>query len=83
MVSALLGAVCAYWIFDPVARLDKSQQAILSEYLRVYCGGPKWMTDDKMFTAGAAAEMSRIAIAVGIGELALAEYGKCKIGSRQ
>jgi len=79
LIGAAVGAGSTYWAFDPVSRLDMYQHAILAEYLGVYCGGPRFTSDDKMFAAGAAAAMSRLTRKAGIDRIALAEYAKCRI----
>lgn len=74
-----LGFALAAWCLQPVTTPD--QAAILREYLGVYCRAKPPIDDDRrIFMAGMGAAMSRITIVTGLGEIALAQYVKCKIG---
>jgi hypothetical protein len=77
VLCAGAGAVGGYLALDPVSRVDRAQQAILREYLAVYCSSPD--PGRAQFFAGGAAVMSRVAIRAGLGELALAESTRCLV----
>jgi hypothetical protein len=77
IVSALLSAAATYWAVNPVASLNETQRAVLDEYLAVYCRGVANRSPD--FITGAGAVLSRLTIKAGIGTVALAEYGKCRL----
>lgn len=65
------------WWLDPVQQLNETQAAVMHEYLATFC--TKDDRHDKQFVIGTAAAMSRIVIKSHLGNLALAEYAKCKI----
>lgn len=78
LISGIIVVMCAA---DPVARANIAQQAILQQYLLVYCqhSKPGLNDTDKIFVSGEAAAMSRTTIAAGLGALALAAYGECRM----
>lgn len=75
MAALSIGAAASYFWFVP---RDDVRQAILNDYLAIYCHHAL-LSKDPMFLAGNAAALSRIIIKAGIGPLALAEYGKCRV----
>lgn len=76
-LGASAGAVGAYLALDQVSRADRAQQAILYEYVMLYCGRPDEAR--AQFFAGGMAAMSRAAIRAGLGELALTESQRCLV----
>jgi hypothetical protein len=75
-LSALAGGGVAIFSTDPRRSATHDQEAILREYLQVYCHPDKLRVAAQI---GQAAVLSRLVIAAGVGELALAEYAKCKL----
>jgi hypothetical protein len=66
-----------YIFINPKNDLDEARSAILQEYLSVYCYRDTRHSLD--YRVGETAILSRLTIKAGIGEIALAEYAKCKI----
>lgn len=67
------GCIATFFYFGHFENIADARGVILSEYLRTYCAKP---AQGDMMHAGAAAVLSRLTIATGIGERALAEYYK-------
>jgi hypothetical protein len=82
-VVTAIAACCAAsslasaWWLDPVQRLNETQSVVLQEYLAAFC--LKDDRHDKQFIVGTAAVLSRIIVRSNLGNLALAEYAKCKL----
>lgn len=75
----MLGAVSTYGITNPALRVNPAQDVILKEYLKTYCYKSRPANDSARFVAaGEAAVLSRLTISAGIGEVALAEYARCR-----
>ena len=66
----------ARWL-DPMQGLNETQAAVMQEYLAAFCVRDD--RHDKQFIIGTAATMSRIVVKANLGNLALAEYAKCKL----
>jgi hypothetical protein len=82
-LGSLLGccaafAVTAVWLLNPAQALNETQSVVMGEYLAAFCS--KDDRHDKQFVIGTAAAMSRIVVKANLGNLALAEYAKCKVG---
>jgi hypothetical protein len=72
-------AVCSFattWWINPVQDLNETQKIVLNEYLAAFCA--KDDRHDRQFIFGTMAAMSRIVVKANLGNLALAEYAKCK-----
>jgi hypothetical protein len=77
LVIAAISAGATYVLTDPRSNLDDARGAILNEYLLTYCRyDPRHSPE---YHAAKTALLSRLTIKAGIGEIALAEYAKCKI----
>jgi hypothetical protein len=78
LLSAFMGACALYIAVRPTQAINKTQTVVMREYLNAFCQRDD--RHDKLFIIGQAAAMSRIVVKAGIGELALVELAKCKVG---
>lgn len=63
--------------FNPANYTTQAQAVILQEYVKAYCYPDERF--DKNYLIGQTAVLSRLTIKAGIGEIALAEYVKCRV----
>ena len=75
LLSVAGGGAAAYLAIDPVSKADRAQKAILAEYLATYCHPDQDHLE--AFIAQAAA-LSRVMVKAELGDVALAEYAKCR-----
>lgn len=78
MMSFAGGLLVGWLVVGPLPRPELAQEAILDEYIAIYCHRPDREHIERWL--GNAEAMSRISIRAGLGERALAEYALCKIG---
>lgn len=84
VATACASLTAFYLLLDPRSHASAAQEAMLAQYLKVYCNKhPPRDFAGQIFAGGEAAALSRVTISAGIGELALAEYAKCKILGEQ
>jgi hypothetical protein len=72
--SLIVGAIATDLVLDPRRHTDKTQEAVLSETLTVYCES----TTQPERYIGATALGARIAMRSGLGPLLAAEVAKCR-----
>lgn len=75
----VVGSVILMLIMNPAKYASEAQQAIISEYDGLYCSPVAEARKNPLQHLGAAEVMSRVVVKSHLGNLALAEYAKCKI----
>lgn len=80
LVSILIGAYFLIFVVTPLKHLDAAQNAIISQYLAMYCHPKKYSSPiQDAFKVGQMAALSRVLIAANLQIVGTIELAKCRL----